>query len=130
MEAEKRVNCGSCRGACCQKGTVIELNADEAAHIRRARTFLLPYFEAKPDVDWAKIMAGKTSGNIRTQLMINQAAELQPGNGYYQFVSDCGYLDKQNGYTCSDYENRPRICRVFKPGSPDCLKVRKIKGVD
>lgn len=41
----------------------------------------------------------------------------------------CAALDGTIGEacSCSIYEYRPYICRVFEPGSPDCVAVRGIE---
>jgi len=39
----------------------------------------------------------------------------------------CGALQGQVGkkVRCSIYENRPTVCRRYRPGSPDCLASRR-----
>ena len=37
----------------------------------------------------------------------------------------CAALDPQPGrYACTVYADRPLLCEVYEPGSPDCLKAR------
>ena len=48
-------------------------------------------------------------------------------DGHWMIRSVCRYL--QGGW-CSDYDSRPGACCVLEVGGPECLRARKVCGVD
>ena len=46
--------------------------------------------------------------------------------GYYLNWA-CGYQD--NCWACTDYQNRPEVCRNFDVWSSECLTARKFAGI-
>jgi Fe-S-cluster containining protein len=47
---------------------------------------------------------------------------LQGDQEYYQMNGRCGYLDDSN--RCSDYENRPDVCKRFMAGGNRCQQIQ------
>lgn len=97
------LDCRTC-GACCTTG---------AADVQDEKLAFLPiskseYRNLPPDV----VIVGTTPmGKVRS----------------LRFNGDrCAALEGVVGLSCSCrvYANRPRICRVFPPGSPSCLAAR------
>lgn len=43
---------------------------------------------------------------------------------FYQLDTDCGYLD-QDTNRCTQYEERPQVCRTFDAGTVVCQKMKE-----
>lgn len=85
----------ACIGACCMKGNVLELTSTEAAYMARRGTGMIPV--PREQMDGYKPPRGKAAFELQT---------------------DCANLDPETR-ACTDYENRPGICREFKACDDD-----------
>jgi Fe-S-cluster containining protein len=97
--------CASCIGACCLENTVLELSPEEAFYLSEVGTDLLPLTKSQ-----FKRMSG---GAVRTRR----------GKTQYVLQSDCGNLDPETKQ-CTDYDDRPQVCRELKAGSYVCGEIR------
>ena len=128
-------------GNCC-RDMKLPLGAREAESLVSAGTELLPILPAlnaiQDDVepeswnsdngrDWitkqilfAKLHEQVDQVAIYADALVN-LERLQPGEGLFVIVGDCGNLGPNK--ECMDYENRPRICRDFEVGSTACQNI-------
>ena len=140
--------CGTCVGACCQN-IRLALSAEEADKLWAAGTELstiLPPLDKEElaeeialselPTNWAEYIAElsrlaleQTDEELRDYYLkiANYTVNMKPGQGWYALVGRCGLLGADN--LCSDYDNRPNICREFSMGEGTCLDLREKAGV-
>lgn len=144
------ISCGSCVGACCQAGTRMPLNTQEARFMVESGANLVGIFPADDGFNWSEVVStwyvGQRSdrpnedwAEIRDdeRLVIGEAVRyLRKGIGMYLLSQDCPFLvereDPQMRWQCMIHEDprRPRVCLTFVPGSVPCVEIRKSHGVD
>jgi|GEM_PF-3351614 len=96
----------ACIGACCMKDNVLELSAKEAEY-----------------------MAGRGTGLERVaKSQMPKGYKVPRGKIAFALTTDCANLDPETRL-CTDYENRPDICRSFQASNDEqsgCYNTRKI----
>jgi uncharacterized protein len=106
------LNCLTC-GACCASPFdgegYIQLDMDEEDRLGRKG---LPVLEVIPDPEDRIVLFG-TKRN---------------GQGVRVCVALTGRLGRQ--VACTIYEDRPRLCRQFEAGSPECHQARHAAGME
>ena len=140
-----KINCDTCRSACCRKGIRIGLTNDERRFLEDGGTSFS--VEMLPEDISPTIARGQHIKNFdvltNAERLQNQRyalaerlrqEDLGGNTGFFTFESDCGYLGKRSdGSTyCQVYndERRPEICTKFKAGSSRCYSMRLHAGID
>lgn len=124
------VTCGGCVGACCRKGTPMELTKYEAADLIEAGTKLKMLHRPVYSTQTVKIVR-----RLAEVVMVNgqphaieqtSPVTLTARHGLYELQGDCAYLQEgvDVGPVCTNYDNRPGICRDFEAGGEGCLDIR------
>lgn len=134
-ERGPRVSCGNCIGACCQNFKA-SFSEEEVQHLEAAGTVVKTVIPAlksrflKRNANWVmhpikrRALVQSLTDDPKGQEFYNTEAQmLLAGEGLYSVEGRCGYLDENN--RCSDYENRPAVCRGFLVGSKACLGARE-----
>ncbi len=67
--------------------------------------------------------------------IVEKGREYEPlaaNYGRYMLLGACKYLvTDENGWErCGVYDERPQVCRDFEMGSPKCLTLRQLAGLD
>lgn len=59
--------------------------------------------------------------SLRPDLIVSDRG----GRRMLRVLGDCAALVRDGPrWRCAVYDDRPRVCRAFEPGSPACLEVR------
>lgn len=127
VTAEATGLCGSCNGACCRKGTIMELTDEERDFLEKGGAEL---YEVSRPAKTAKQqeLAERLAkfANVISEILI-----LGPDNPEYVLLQDCPYLvEAPNGQSlCSVYDDpgKPSICSAFEPGNRACLTMREAR---
>lgn len=138
--SEQLKNCQNCQAACCRGYPLLIMSlADEELVFmnRGGNRFQTIEKPAGHDRENVRYPAGAyiypEKGTIQYIYEAGRSTEPLPANyGRYALLGDCQYLaTDQNGWEyCSVYEERPQVCRDFEMGSPKCLSLRLLAGVD
>jgi len=117
--------CRSCNGACCQRGTILELSVYE-------RDFLIEGGAKIEDTG----LPTRAQEETKVKELLGALADTvfailsdAPEHPRYMMLEDCPYLLPQEGAmsACAAYEDprKPSICDRFEAGSPQCEVMRE-----
>ena len=99
-------DCLACGRCCFGADNYVELFEEDLITLGPARLKKFAILTTLPRSQW------RTGENAWTKFM-----KMTDGH--------CAALDPTPGdWACTIYENRPLLCRVYEPGSADCLKAR------
>jgi Fe-S-cluster containining protein len=123
------ISCLSCVGACCQKGTAMELTLGEAVYFlkngNKLKTLHQPVKESGSVT--LSLVAGHTiiDGQL-CAIVRSEDVYLTAGHGLYELLNRCAFLeDTPIGPKCMSYEERPGVCRDFPEGGYGCQTARE-----
>lgn len=133
--AEPVSDCAQCEpSACCLANTALHLTDREADFMRSSGNYLIP---AVPPVDYFRAEAPAPIGygfgqDKRLKIYVdenNPTDSLEAGYGIYIMVTHCKNLatDALGRTSCSAYEQRPRACKIFTPGSQSCHGMQRLR---
>ncbi|MEK9196635.1 MAG: hypothetical protein AAB914_04665 [Patescibacteria group bacterium] len=124
--------CGNCNGACCRKGTILELSDNERKFFEKGGANI---------VNAGCKTRSEVEAYLRDQLgdiIFNGLVRVHtdaPEYPSYLLLEDCPYLvvEKTTGKSiCSAYNDpsKPAICSSFEPGSSACTQMRDVRFVN
>lgn len=75
----------------------------------------------------ARVLFGTYRDREQRKRIRKTAEYLEAGEGLYQMIGPCGFLDDAD--RCAVYDDRPDICQKFEEAGSYCLDMRRAKKV-
>jgi Fe-S-cluster containining protein len=124
----KPLDCTEC-GLCCMAGLIVTLTKEDEARLGKRRV-RLHVIQPRPIDMLAAIIDGAMAALSMPELSTRQLAVRsgplrKQGRSSYSYEA-CVYLRgvPLKSTRCFVYDDRPSVCREFKPGSEGCRSVR------